>query len=435
MHKAWKWALAVGIALVWNYSPCGAAEVHRHGMSHTETAGVCADCRANVEYFGHYPTRWRRWPGESRKDELFPQAMGAEEIDRPEGRPQPELPRERLDPIVPRPHGEMVPGAGVPPADVDLPETPPEATLPPEVPSPPPPAETQPLPDRPTSEPPAIDDELMPGEPLEEPAPFEFEPVEPSQPGLPEPVDPGVGDSSGVRQPMTNPPHMELSVPTQAFSPAYQPPQRSGSGGTWGNAGIGEMANQDRVHDSRRGASQEHGQSRWIPEVQPLPWTPPAEPATASRVQPAGFQSDRPQMPLVQWSDGQRSGEREAEEPPARVIPSQPGVGGYCPVELVENEKWVPGEKRWAVEHRGRTYLMSGLEQQEKFLENPDRYAPVLSGMDPVVFIDRQSSSDGRTDFCVVYDGRLYMFSSAENLARFRQNPQRYASLARRTTY
>jgi len=74
--------------------------------------------------------------------------------------------------------------------------------------------------------------------------------------------------------------------------------------------------------------------------------------------------------------------------------------------------------------------LLSGLEQQQRFMSNPDRYTPVLSGADPVLTIDEDERVEGRTRFCVIYDGRLYMFSSAATLARFHQNPRRYAQAA-----
>ena len=79
--------------------------------------------------------------------------------------------------------------------------------------------------------------------------------------------------------------------------------------------------------------------------------------------------------------------------------------------------------------------MTSGPEQQKRFQANPDRYAPVLSGNDPVLAMDENRQVAGRTDFCVVYDGRLYTFADASTLARFRQNPTRYAELARRTAY
>jgi YHS domain-containing protein len=98
---------------------------------------------------------------------------------------------------------------------------------------------------------------------------------------------------------------------------------------------------------------------------------------------------------------------------------------------LIENEAWVKGRQQWAVLHRGHIYTMSGPGQQQRFLANPDRYTPVFSGLDPVLLLDETREVPGKTDFCVVYDGRLYAFSSAAALAKFRQNAKLYAELSR----
>jgi YHS domain-containing protein len=108
-----------------------------------------------------------------------------------------------------------------------------------------------------------------------------------------------------------------------------------------------------------------------------------------------------------------------------------PQLAGYCPVALVENEKWVAGELSWAVLHRGHVYHMSGPAQQQRFLDDPDRYTPILSGLDPVLLFDETQEVPGRTDHCVVYDGRVFVFASRTSVARFRQNPRRYAEAAR----
>jgi YHS domain-containing protein len=146
------------------------------------------------------------------------------------------------------------------------------------------------------------------------------------------------------------------------------------------------------------------------PWAEPQPWQKPARPMVNPSPQPVANVA-----------------------PPRRESP--PGLGGFCPVQLVEGENWVTGEPGWAVEHRGRIYLMSGASQQERFLANPDRYAPVLSGNDPVLAVDQGQREPGLTDHCVVYDGRLYSFSNHSTLARFHQNPKRYSMVAKGASY
>ena len=114
------------------------------------------------------------------------------------------------------------------------------------------------------------------------------------------------------------------------------------------------------------------------------------------------------------------------ETPPQKTMPL--GLEGYCPVALMESGNWVEGQARWGARHRGRTYLFSGLEQQQAFLSDPDRYSPALSGDDPVAAIDGGKISAGQRRYGVTYQQRIYLFESPETRAAFAANPQRYTS-------
>lgn len=113
---------------------------------------------------------------------------------------------------------------------------------------------------------------------------------------------------------------------------------------------------------------------------------------------------------------------------PAEQNPMPLGLEGYCPVTLVESGSWVEGQAGWGARHRGRTYLFRGLEEQQAFLADPDRYAPALSGDDPVAAFDSGSSLPGERRYGVTYQQRIYLFASPESRATFAANPQRYTS-------
>jgi YHS domain-containing protein len=102
---------------------------------------------------------------------------------------------------------------------------------------------------------------------------------------------------------------------------------------------------------------------------------------------------------------------------------------GYCPVELGREGRWTPGDVRWTAVYKGWTYRFSGARQRQQFLADPESFAPVNSCNDPVLSVDQNRAVAGQVAHCAVYDGRLYMFSSAATQERFNRNPQRYATM------
>ncbi len=112
---------------------------------------------------------------------------------------------------------------------------------------------------------------------------------------------------------------------------------------------------------------------------------------------------------------------------PAREAPPI-GLEGFCPVTLAEQKKWNRGDVRYGVEHRGRTYLFCTPENQKRFFESPDRYSPVMCGMDPVLQLEARQTAPGRRDLGVFYQSRVYLFATIESKAAFEKQPQKYAA-------
>ena len=102
-------------------------------------------------------------------------------------------------------------------------------------------------------------------------------------------------------------------------------------------------------------------------------------------------------------------------------------LGGYCPVELLQNGQWIRGDLRWTVVHNGRIYRFSGAEQRQQFLADPQSFAPANFGMDPVLSLEEHRGVEGQVTYCATYNGRLYMFSSAATQSKFNLQPERYA--------
>ena len=104
------------------------------------------------------------------------------------------------------------------------------------------------------------------------------------------------------------------------------------------------------------------------------------------------------------------------------------GLEGYDAVRLIERRQWTAGDRKWGAIHLGRTYLFTGPEEQQKFLANPNAYAPALSGDDPVLKFDQAQSVTGQRQFGTFYNNRVYLFGSPESFARFKENAERYAA-------
>ena len=102
-------------------------------------------------------------------------------------------------------------------------------------------------------------------------------------------------------------------------------------------------------------------------------------------------------------------------------------LDGFCPVELINNESWKSGQEDWAVIFEGRAYFCSSSQDREKFMEDPMRYTPVCKGQDPLFLLQQNREVEGRTDFCIIYGKKLYLFSNAATMKQFRENPKQYA--------
>lgn len=165
--------------------------------------------------------------------------------------------------------------------------------------------------------------------------------------------------------------------------------------------------------------------------------TPPQPPANAAPVQ-AVITENQYAAAAAPATGAQTS---EGQFDPSKIVlpPGAPPLGfqGYCPVTMKESlatpegGKWQPGKVEWGAIHRGRTYLFASEQLRDKFLTNPDAYAPALAGADPVLAIDQKKTEEGLRKFGVEYAGQFYLFSSQETLRQFWNQPERYATEVR----
>jgi protein disulfide-isomerase len=124
-----------------------------------------------------------------------------------------------------------------------------------------------------------------------------------------------------------------------------------------------------------------------------------------------------------------------------QALPSMPsqqpklpplGFDGFCPVTMFHQKRWAPGDRRWGVIHEGRLYLFVSPEAKAAFFADPNRYAPVLSGDDVVVFAESGQRFPGQVRIGAQYavtreqPPRTYLFASEESFQKFNANPLLY---------
>lgn len=113
-----------------------------------------------------------------------------------------------------------------------------------------------------------------------------------------------------------------------------------------------------------------------------------------------------------------------------KIPPGSPPLAleGYCPVTLLEQRAWEEGDPKIGVIHRQRLYLFANQAAQQKFLANPDNFSPVCRGHDPVLVLDQNQAVQGRREFGIFFNGRIYLFANEATRAQFEQNPKRYSA-------
>ena len=99
---------------------------------------------------------------------------------------------------------------------------------------------------------------------------------------------------------------------------------------------------------------------------------------------------------------------------------------GYCPVELGQRSMWVRGDYNNRLVFEDRLYLFAGKEQMEEFNRNPEKYAPAYQGIDIVVWRERREKVHGVRNYGAWALGRVFLFSSEENLRKFEKNARYY---------
>ena len=120
---------------------------------------------------------------------------------------------------------------------------------------------------------------------------------------------------------------------------------------------------------------------------------------------------------------------RDSNEPVSALQPANAitlGFDGYCLVSILEESRVRRGSMEFLAEHRGQTICFQSDEHRQKFLADPEKYWPVANGQCLVSSREGASAGKGDPRMAVTWRGRIWLFSDRERQQRFIQTPLYY---------
>ena len=105
------------------------------------------------------------------------------------------------------------------------------------------------------------------------------------------------------------------------------------------------------------------------------------------------------------------------------------GLGGYCPVCILDANKWAKGSPEHQATYDGVTYYFPEEAIKQKFLANPAKYVPALGGDCIVCYAKLGKRVPGSVNHAARYDNRLFLFPGAEQQQAFLSNPKEFANV------
>ncbi len=102
------------------------------------------------------------------------------------------------------------------------------------------------------------------------------------------------------------------------------------------------------------------------------------------------------------------------------------GLGGFCPVAMMRDKKWLKGSEEFVGSYDGVDYFFQSAEEREVFFASPKQFIPGLHGCDPVELQRGRRAETGAIELGAFYRGRLFFFTSQHNRQLFQNNPAWY---------
>ena len=105
---------------------------------------------------------------------------------------------------------------------------------------------------------------------------------------------------------------------------------------------------------------------------------------------------------------------------------------GFCPVTVINDDKWVEGKAEFGVIHLGKLYLFTSEQAMKTFLADPVPYTPVLNEIDVVRFFEERKIVPGKREWGLkdpIYN-RMFFFADEAAMNHFYNEYERYTDAA-----
>ena len=154
----------------------------------------------------------------------------------------------------------------------------------------------------------------------------------------------------------------------------------------------------------------------WLAPIEARYMDTPSEPS--KKTDPAPSPSARP----ATEDQDTTTDDQKAAVPANEEI----ALEGFCPVSIVDAQKWARGKAIQEVKYDGKTYRLAGTNEKATFESNAEKYAPVLRGDCVVCYLEKGERVGGSLRSAATHQGRLYLFASPEDKQKFLNDPAAY---------
>lgn len=105
---------------------------------------------------------------------------------------------------------------------------------------------------------------------------------------------------------------------------------------------------------------------------------------------------------------------------------------GFCPVTVIQEDRWVEGNPKFGVIHLGKLYLFTNTDNMQTFLADPIPYTPVLNEIDVVRFFEERKIVKGKREWGLKdpTHNRMFFFADEAAMNHFWNEYERYTGAA-----